>query len=1608
MNPNELPNGDQVSTTAKSSSTSREQETKNEKKTQPSLSSAIAFHPFDYLTPTQDLASFSTPFSITQPYEHVESIFGSSGSSESTEAFQNEILDVLRNPAEELSYISFKKPAFKFTSKETDDSVSIEEFEDTLTSFEKQILQLTEDVSKRDYIKPSYKVKRVKLAQKFNETALEKLEMSLIARETNQQRKRANSDTVFGKKRLKTDDAAITKSQMRNVFDSAKLRHDSKSEFKSLLSELACSDSNFKVVYNLSDDCTVTLFSVNFWIKMKNSLSFLLQTHEEIPDTEIDILIRLEDEIQRTFLALNSYDWNDLFDKDYGISSKSFDFATIFILSSSTLLLVLNSGVKDKHLFKESLFALLFELLHNIQGSVLPMFEYQETTSQTLQVNASQTSKLIKKQVKLIELIGAFLSKTTVGDSMITHMEYFAFQYIFADATDSEENKLAIDLEELRRCSSDLLLTISRKHPEQSQFIVNEMFANLDNISQLKSRSRKYRLSRGISVQHITILLLRTVQAMDCSDYSFENEYWRMTGSGSSSRYSQNKVVAEITTKFFKHLDKKIKYSSETCNQIAVAIVTRISMALNPNAKKVIQGIVSDLLEMLTYPEYSASEQILNSIMVSMIYICENNLKEKAQTPSLTMAFDLAGIIGSKLISMRKDYVELFTAKMSVKEFRQTSRKYFLEVLKTLKTHNNTQDNSFPFFYTQYLSILKAFCSSLEQEEKKVTADSLEAGNKDVHLKGLIREVKKHMRLLIQLLNDNPIVFKYKLDHEQDILANYRVVILNRNLINQYNPFISLITKSLMGDKVKQRSLAIKSLSLLSDKDPTIVQIPAVKKIIGARLKESYASVCNSILDLLGKVLYSHHELIGDFYQMIAPMVSNRSVSVRKKAIGICTYLYKNDIDVKVRSTISEKFLKRLDDEDDTVTYEACQALLSIWFISINDRYEKAQRNSSVSLKTEVLATTDVIVQVFNKGDRNWEYFERFVKEKVLNPNELNEGMEKELQNSLSLMVEFVLEYITEDAIMITDYDNMRQKISELMRFLAIVVKSDGSSITQDQLLALQPFLTEDLKTGSNLCYYTLQIFRIALPNMTNLNARFIDDCETAIMSKLGRFDSKELEEAVASLWTLSKRNSKTSMVANACVSTLKLLRPHIVSVNSETRFNQDLISRLKRLIYLIGCFGKECNFEKHKPAFKGLGLKEKETVISLLVRHLLPFAQRPEFRRSSVRNIVGICSAHPRIFVNRRILGILDSTFNKWNDTTLKTAVIEQMDQFLEQQDREASERNGFKAKTSDNTTLDIAAFHGRGNQQINEGICSSLVQRYLRPVLDFTLNRNQQGTLVCIRFISSVTRLGLANPKPFLPVVLSLELSPDAHVRYIAGQVHEYLSERYESFIETSYSKALYVAVEYRRDLMPLKAFYTDDTFLRRLMKVAKNFGARGKSLKMVDMITKSFNIIQIDTLLEECVEKSRFAADYSHFIALNFNNIRLETQEEVLVAVSNISELLSPQISDFLSEADDDQDEISDGGKIDSERQAKMDAMLGCLLALVRLREALITDYFISNSLLMKYQENGRSSDFKAGVTKAEKSSFDLSDIDLDAEEEMKHEKRVELIECLREEA
>jgi len=90
---------------------------------------------------------------------------------------------------------------------------------------------------------------------------------------------------------LETDDGAITKSWMRNVRDSTKPRGDSSSEFRFLLLELAGAGFYFKVVYNVSDDRTVTLFLGRFWSKGESKK----KSEQVAPDIDVDTLAGLKE-----------------------------------------------------------------------------------------------------------------------------------------------------------------------------------------------------------------------------------------------------------------------------------------------------------------------------------------------------------------------------------------------------------------------------------------------------------------------------------------------------------------------------------------------------------------------------------------------------------------------------------------------------------------------------------------------------------------------------------------------------------------------------------------------------------------------------------------------------------------------------------------------------------------------------------------------------------------------------------------------------------------------------------------------------------------------------------------------------------------------------------------------------------------------------------------------------------------------------------------------------------------------------------------------------------------------------------------------------------------
>ncbi|KAH3679514.1 hypothetical protein WICPIJ_008605, partial [Wickerhamomyces pijperi] len=129
------------------------------------------------------------------------------------------------------------------------------------------------------------------------------------------------------------------------------------------------------------------------------------------------------------------------------------------------------------------------------------------------------------------------------------------------------------------------------------------------------------------------------------------------------------------------------------------------------------------------------------------------------------------------------------------------------------------------------------------------------------------------------------------------------------------------------------------------------------------------------------------------------------------------------------------------------------------------------------------------------------------------------------------------------------------------------------------------------------------------------------------------------------------------------------------------------------------------------------LGFKDTDTVSGFIIRHITMFCNNEldvGSQRVAIKNLLNVCITHPRYFMSERILGVMDSVFET-NDLDLQDIVINTLSTFLELQDREALLKNGLDFKDSKTTKLNVKVFHGESAEYVNDGICSSLVQRYL-----------------------------------------------------------------------------------------------------------------------------------------------------------------------------------------------------------------------------------------------------------------------------------------------------
>ncbi|RKO93743.1 sister chromatid cohesion C-terminus-domain-containing protein, partial [Blyttiomyces helicus] len=197
----------------------------------------------------------------------------------------------------------------------------------------------------------------------------------------------------------------------------------------------------------------------------------------------------------------------------------------------------------------------------------------------------------------------------------------------------------------------------------------------------------------------------------------------------------------------------------------------------------------------------------------------------------------------------------------------------------------------------------------------------------------------EHLRLAASHLPPPPQTPTTPLD--QRPTATYLAVLLSlrSSLRALTDTFLSRIATALDSDVVTIRTKALRALQQVVLADPAILTVRSVRRVIGARMMDSSASVRDAALELVGRYLgMGDRDLVKEYYGVVADRIMDVGTTVRKRIVKLLKDIYvnsdkqDNDDDRDMRIDILVRILGRLTDEENTVKDLALRAIQDIWF----------------------------------------------------------------------------------------------------------------------------------------------------------------------------------------------------------------------------------------------------------------------------------------------------------------------------------------------------------------------------------------------------------------------------------------------------------------------------------------------------------------------------------------------------------------------------------------------------------------------------------------------------------------------------------------------------
>lgn len=1199
---------------------------------------------------------------------------------------------------------------------------------------------------------------------------------------------------------------------------------------------------------------------------------------------------------------------------------------------------IMCGGREEKQLYSEDMIQQGLNLFRNVIGDIIiPIAELRSTGPSSnlfrlLTTHRKIIGTLFTTCQKVFSLMSDLIAGIDVSETVVHTLEFVASRLIFVENAHTEKDSVVgvQKFDALRLVAMNVLSQIFLMNPSQREGIFNEILTSLEKLPIGKQSARQFKLSEGKSIQPVSALIMRLIQASAGKvDDRKEKSRGRMMqtiaeddGNGGHIAPAES-ITKKAEVSYTIRTEDHAATQHSTAVQELQALAKTLADGAYRNATYVVNFIVKralkstksgdtpyrnlldlfveDFTTCLDSPDWPAAELLLRLTMYMMFQQMDG---DKNAAPARNMALELLGVMAAAISKLRSHVrktatnfegsdsdelgrwladltLNILEGNMSMEKTVSWLGPYrvILEYLQDRLSDDPYLKGAISYLITDWGSqVSHGYDSAVNEDSEE--RDS-EFGRVAFRLRNMIEDPKWLSR-----------EYSFKSVVSNHAKLSHSIILLRSSFCGSFKNILNILMGSMTTDQATVRSRSLKSINLVLDTDPTILDGDSVFiQLILQCSNDSSPQVRDSALGLIGKCMTMRPRLEEKMTPTVIQRFIDSGIGVRKRAMKLAKDIYLGNDSKTVRSTIANGLLHRTQDPDEGVRELARQMIEEVW---ISPFYKE---EDSIAFKQSLTDHVSLMVQTVKQGNTALVLDKVF--QTILSPDsKLAEANSRVCTRLVANLVDLIGSPESDDPSIPSSRD--------AFQVLMIFAKADSKLFTFEQIRQLEPHIAS-VSTSEDLAVSraAVVIYRRVLPQVSSVHSKFLSDVRKVLMPATSKVTRALLDDVVACLWIISELLQTSEPLARLVLSCLKAIR----LMSGKGPLDRTKIRQFDRYSLIVGMVGKHCNLDSHEERFKSEPNlpKWKGSMSKLMVDVLVPFAnpsQPADVRRPALDAIGLICQSNPRNYVSANVYTTFQQAFDE-RVPVLESMVLRSFKEFLLIEEQRSEQAASSTAASKESTKKDLKVM---GSTSFDD-VASATTQRFLKDITRITLATYDDHAFLAMEVLASINRQGLVHPKETGVTLITLETCPVPKISELAYHEHRALHEKYESVLEREYAKAIQSAFQYQRDVIKDPRGATEHPFTSKLhllievLKISKSKNRIRFLEKFVGQVDFDPAKLGADQSISSHVEFSRFIIEniaYFEFVTVGELQTTINVMEKLVTRTgSGIAQSIESEI-------------------------------------------------------------------------------------------------------------